>query len=129
MPPPIFLCLLWPRRTSRAASEASGTRLLQPQTPSWLWRGLAIAAGLVAAVDLLYHNTGWEQFGYRFSNDYALLLMAMLAVGGFRMGKRFWIAAAAGVLINAFGAFTFHRAGYERFYYADYSQQVIYQPD
>jgi hypothetical protein len=33
------------------------------------------------------------------------------------------------VLINAFGAFTFHRAGYERFYNVDYTQQVIYQPD
>lgn len=108
---PIFLCLLWPRRTT------------------WLWRSLAITAALIAVVDLLYQNTGWEQFGYRFSNDYAVLLMAMLAVGGFRMGRRFWIFAALGVAINAFGAFTFHRAGYERFYFFDGSQQVIYQPD
>jgi hypothetical protein len=108
---PIFLCLLWPRRTGA------------------LWRGLAITAALIAICDLLYQNTGWQQFGYRFSNDYAVLLMAMLAVGGFRMGRRFWAFAAAGVLINAFGAFTYDRAGYEKFYYTDYGQQVIYQPD
>jgi len=108
---PIFLCLLWPRRTGA------------------LWRGLAISAALIAVCDLLYQNTGWQQFGYRFSNDYALLLMAMLAVGGFRMGRRFWAAAAVGVLINAFGAFTYDRAGYERFYFIDYGQQIIYQPD
>jgi hypothetical protein len=108
---PIFLCLLWPRRTG------------------WLWRGLALSAGLIAVSDLLYHNSGWQQFGYRFSNDYAVLLMAMLAVGGFRMGRRFWAAAALGVLINGFGAFTYDRAGYQRFYFIDNGQQIIYQPD
>jgi hypothetical protein len=108
---PIFLWLLWPPRVSA------------------LWRGLAVSAALIAGYDLLYQNTGWEQFGYRFSNDYAVLLFAMLAVGGFRLGRRFWTAAALGVALNAWGAFTFHRAGYERFYFVDYSQQTLYQPD
>jgi hypothetical protein len=108
---PVYLYLLWPRRTG------------------WLWRSLAVTVALVAVYDLLYQNTGWEQFGYRFSNDYAVLLVAMLAIGGFRLGRRFWALAAAGVALNAFGALTFHRAGYERFYYVDYSQQVLYQPD
>jgi hypothetical protein len=108
---PIFLWLLWPRRAGA------------------FWRNLAIAAALVAVFDLLYQNPGWQQFGYRFSNDYAVLLIAMLAVGGSRMGRRFWAAAALGVVINGFGAFTFDRAGYGDFYYVDLSQQVIYQPD
>jgi hypothetical protein len=108
---PVFLCLLWPRRTG------------------WLWRGLAVSAGLIAVCDLLYQNSGWEQFGYRFSNDYAVLLVALLAIGGFRMGRRFWIAVAAGVALNAWGAFTFHRAGYEKYYFVDYSQAVLFQPD
>jgi hypothetical protein len=108
---PLYLWLLWPRRTEG------------------LWRGLAVAAALVAIFDLLYQNPGWEQFGYRFSNDYAVLLVAMLAVGGLRMGRLFWTAAALGVVINAFGALTFHRAGWEKYYFTDYSQQIIYQPD
>jgi hypothetical protein len=108
---PVFLWLLWPRRTGP------------------LWRGLAITAALIAVLDLCYQNTGWEQFGYRFSNDYAVLLVAMLAIGGFRFRRLFWLCAALGVVINAFGAYTFHRAGYERFYLTDYSQQVIFQPD
>jgi hypothetical protein len=108
---PLYLWLLWPRRTG------------------WLWRGLVVAVLLVAVYDLLYQNPGWEQFGYRFSNDYAVLLFAMLAVGGFRMGRRFWAAAALGIVINGFGALTFHRAGWEKYYFTDLSQQIIYQPD
>ena len=30
---------------------------------------------------LFYQNTGWRQFGYRFSNDYAPLLFVLLAIG------------------------------------------------
>jgi hypothetical protein len=108
---PIFLWLLWPRRT------------VGP------WRPLVIATVLVAVFDLCYQNPGWQQFGYRFSNDYALFMMAMLAVGGFRFGRGFWAAAALGVVINGFGALTFDRTGYGDFYYVDFSQQVIYQPD
>jgi len=108
---PLYLWLLWPRRKEG------------------LWPGLAVAAVLIAVYDLLYQNPGWEQFGYRFSNDYAVLLIAMLAVGGFRMGRRFWTAAALGVVINGFGALTFHRAGWEKYYFVDNSQQIIYQPD
>ena len=75
---PLYLWLLWPRRVSP------------------LWRGLAVTAAIIALCDLLYQNSGWEQFGYRFSNDYAVLLVAMLAIGGFRLGRRFWAAAAFG---------------------------------
>jgi hypothetical protein len=80
-------------------------------------------------MDLCYQNSGWLQFGQRFSNDYAVLLFAMLAVGGYRLGKRFWTLAIVGVAINAFGALTFDRHGFERFYYTDNSQQTIFQPD
>ena len=30
---------------------------------------------------LLYQNSGWRQFGYRFSNDYAVLLFMLIALG------------------------------------------------
>jgi hypothetical protein len=108
---PIYLWLLWPKRKG------------------WLWGSLLATVLPIALFDLLYQNSGWIQFGYRFSNDYALFLFAMLAVGGFRFGRLFWTAAAAGVAINTFGALTFQRSGLERFYFTDGSQQTIYQPD
>jgi hypothetical protein len=108
---PIYLWLLWPRKTGRM-----------------FWSLCATAAPVVIA-DLLYQNSGWLQFGYRFSNDFAVFLFAMLAVGGFRFGRRFWTAAALGVAVNTFGALTFGRRGFEPYYYSDGSQQTIYQPD
>jgi hypothetical protein len=41
----------------------------------------------------------------------------------------FWALAAAAVVINGFGALTFQRAGFERFYYLDRTQKVLHQPD
>jgi hypothetical protein len=108
---PVFLWLLWPRQVSP------------------LWRNLAITVALVAGMDLLYQNSGWLQFGYRFSNDYAVYLMAMLAIGGFRFGRLFWTCAALGVAVNTFGAVTFDRSCCGRFYYSDPSQRTLYQPD
>jgi hypothetical protein len=108
---PAYLWLLWPRRTS------------------FIWWSLLIAAACVAIPDLLYQNSGWLQFGYRFSNDFAVFLFAMLAVGGFRFGYAFWGAGLFAVAVNTFGALTFDRAHFERFYYTDSSQRIIYQPD
>jgi hypothetical protein len=106
---PNLLYVLWPKRSS--------STLL----------GLAVAAGAVALFNLLYQNSGWIQFGYRFSLDYAVLLFAMLALGGQRFGKRFIALAVVAVVINTFGAITFDRA--HRYYDKDPSQKVIFQPD
>lgn len=108
---PIYAWALWPRR-------ATG-----------LFRVLALTAAAVALPNLLYQNTGWIQFGYRFSNDFALLLFMMLAVSGRRLSAAFWIAAAVAVAVNGFGAVSFQRAGYERWYFVDPTQRVLYQPD
>src|SRR5262249_17889420 len=56
--------------------------LFRPQKKGWIFVIVAIAASLPAAFDLLYQNSGWRQFGYRFSNDYAILLFVLLALGG-----------------------------------------------
>jgi hypothetical protein len=45
------------------------------------------------------------------------------------MGKLFWSAAAWSVAWNFFGAATFDKAGFDRFYYRDGSQTIVYQPD
>jgi hypothetical protein len=106
---PIYLWLLWPRRTTG------------------VWKPLAVVALAMAGWSLFYQNSGWQQFGYRFSDDYAPYLFALLASGGIRLGRAFWTAAALGVAVNTFGAITFER--YHRFYYDDPSQKTLYQPD
>jgi hypothetical protein len=108
---PIYLFLLWPRRTST------------------VFRTLVIGTLPVMFLLLLYQNSGWLQFGYRFSNDYAVFLFAMLAIAGPRMGAAFYALATWGIAVNTFGALTFDRAGFQQFYYTDNSQQTIFQPD
>ncbi len=108
---PVYLWLIWPKRTS------------VPQRALWL------SVLCVALPTLLYQNTGWLQFGYRFSNDYAVFLFALLAVGGYRFGRWFQAAALLAVLINAFGAWTFGRSEYAAYYFQDNTQRIVYQPD
>jgi hypothetical protein len=80
-----------------------------------------------ALCTLLYQNTGWVQFGYRFSLDYLPLLFVLVALSGRRFGVAFLSCAAFAILVNTFGAVTFDR--YPQFYDDDPTQQVIFQPD
>jgi hypothetical protein len=114
---PIYLWLLWPKRFSGQRDR------------KWLYVVVALSAAIPATMDLLYQNTGWRQFGYRFSNDYALLLFVLLAIGARPMRSLFAVAAAWSIAWNAFGAATFDKARFDRFYYRDGSQTIVYQPD
>jgi hypothetical protein len=109
-------------------------------TPAYLWvlwpkvrraphLALAVTVGAVALPTLLYQNTGWVQFGYRFSNDYAVFLFALLAIGGRRLGVAFWSVSALAVALNAFGALTFNRTEGSRYYVIERTQRVIHEPD
>jgi hypothetical protein len=76
---------------------------------------LTVAA--TAIPSLLYQNSGYYQFGYRFSLDYLVFLVMLLAVGSRRLS---WIWKTLMVLaigINLFGAITFDR--YTQFTYED----------
>jgi hypothetical protein len=106
---PNYLGVLWPKRSSV------------------LLKALSVAAFATALVDLCYQNSGWIQFAYRFSLDYSVLLIALLALGGRRFGVGFYALLAVSCAINLFGAVTFDRAPI--FYDQDASQQVIFQPD
>jgi hypothetical protein len=108
---PLYAWALWPRR------------------PNALFAALAVTAAAVALPSLLYQNSGWIQFGYRFSNDFAPFLFLMIALSRRRLGTAFWLLAAFAVAVNAFGAVTFQRAGYERFYFTDRTQKILHQPD
>lgn len=111
---PLYLWIFWPRRRTGTA---------------WVYAVVAVCAGLIAFQDLLYQNSGWRQFGYRFSNDYAVLLFVLLAVGDRTMGWLFRTAAAWSIAWNVFGAVSFDRRGYDQFYFREGSQTVLYQPD
>lgn len=108
---PAYLCLLWPK-VRRAPHLA-----------------LVVTALAVALPTLFYQNSGWVQFGYRFSNDYAVFLFALLAIGGRKLGVAFWTVAALSVVLNGFGALTFNRADGSRYYVIERTQRVIHEPD
>lgn len=91
--------------------------------------GVWLAALAVALPSLFYQNTGWVQFGYRFSNDFAPFLFAVLAVNGFVGRRLLYALSALAFVINAFGAKTFGRAEYARFYVTERTQRILYQPD
>jgi hypothetical protein len=109
-------------------------------TPMYLWlllarrwsplaRSVLLCVVLVALPTLFYQNTGWVQFGYRFSNDYAPLLFLLLAMLGPPLRGAFMLAAAFAVIVNFFGALTFGRPEHAKFYFVDPTQKTIYQPD
>lgn len=89
---PILLTLLWPHR----------------KTP--IDRGLWLSVAAVAVPTLFYQNSGWVQFGYRFSLDYMVLLIALLAVGGRPLTGFARLLIGLGIAVNLFGALTFERA-------------------
>ncbi|MDH3623389.1 MAG: hypothetical protein OES69_00780 [Myxococcales bacterium] len=106
-------------------------------TPNLLWsfwpkRFDATIAALWAAViptalcTLLYQNTGWVQFGYRFSLDYLPLVFVLIALCRRRFGVAFLACAVFSIVVNTFGAVTFDR--YPQFYDTDPTQEVIFKP-
>ena len=100
---------------------------LFPKRPTRLTAHLWLAIIPVALADLLYQNSGWVQFGYRFALDYLPLVFVLIAVGDRRFGKLFYLAAVFSIAVNTFGAFTFDRA--PQFYHVDADHSVIFQPD
>ena len=106
---PFFLLALWPRRR-----------------PPDYWVAIA-AAALVAVPNLLYQNSGWLQFGYRFSNDFAPLLMVALALGGRGMLPARVLGVIA-LVVNCVGAVTFEKDDYADWYFVDRTQRIVQQP-
>jgi hypothetical protein len=83
--------------------------LLWPHERPAIHRALWITVACVAVPSLLYQNSGWVQFGYRFSLDYMVFLVMLLAIGGRPMSRVMKRLIIAGVVINLFGAITFDR--------------------
>lgn len=123
---PALLFLLWPeRRPALAINPTPGSHddgeIHRAARISVLT--LALCCLPIALFALLYQNTGYVQFGYRFSLDYMLPLVLILALtqgqtlsgpASYRQ-RLFYACVVWGVLVNLFGAITFSR--YWQFYF------------
>ena len=108
---PLYLWVLWPQRRTQLHAACHATLVV------------------TAVPSLLYQNSGWLQFGQRFSNDYSPVLFLLLALSIQRIGVLFKAAAIWSVVVNLFGALTFQRPQAREYYYVDGTQRVIYEPD
>lgn len=80
-------------------------------------RPLWLTIGAAALPSLLYQSTGFVQFGYRYSLDYMVYVMMLLALGGRPIGRLWKALIVVSIVINLFGAVTFDR--YYQFTYDD----------
>ena len=73
---------------------------------SRLVAGSFLAVVAIALINLMHFSQGWVQFGYRFSNDFVIFALPLVAVGMSRRGGvgllGFWLIAAA-VAMNLWG--------------------------
>ena len=75
---------------------------------SILGAGAWVAFGALLIPLLSYYNTGWWQFGYRFSLDFMTPVMVLLAIGaGSRVGWKLRLLILIGVIVNAWGVWWF----------------------
>ncbi len=83
--------------------------LLRPRTTGPLHRVLWLTVLVVALPSLFYMNSGWVQFGYRFSLDYIVFFVMLLAIGGRPLTRVAKALIVVGIVVNLFGALTFDR--------------------
>ena len=91
------------------ATTPAWVLLFFPKDKPRLWVPLWLTTAAVALPGFFYQNTGYYQFGYRFSLDYTPYLILLLALGGRALDGLFWVLALAGVAVNAWGAAVFNR--------------------
>jgi hypothetical protein len=75
---------------------------------SRLVTGAVLAVALIAVANLMHFSQGWVQFGYRFSNDFIVFMLLLVAIGLARrggVGILALILVAASVAINAWGVY------------------------
>lgn len=85
--------------------------VLWPHDRPAIHRALWMTIVLVALPSLFYQNTGWFQFGYRFSLDYMPFLVMLIAIGARPIALTAKWLITFGILVNLFGALTFYRTG------------------
>lgn len=82
--------------------------LLIPKERRRLTLPLWLTVAICALPGLFYQNTGYMQFGFRFSLDYTPYLLVLFAASGWSVKNRWVMAAIAlGVMVNFWGAVAF----------------------
>jgi hypothetical protein len=109
----------WNDETNFWQADGEGMSLLLT-TPALIYLGRAqlrtplalggwVALALLLIPLLLYYNTGWWQFGYRFSLDFMTPILVLLAVAaGRQLSARFRFLILAGVVVNLYGVIWWH---------------------
>jgi hypothetical protein len=90
---------------------------VMPKERSPLTPALWITVLTTALPGLLYQNSGQVQFGYRFSIDYLVFFIILIAIGNRRLSWVFKTLLIIAAAINLFGAITFDR--FPQFTYDD----------
>ena len=90
---------------------------VMPQERSPLTKALWFTILATALPSLLYQNSGYVQWGYRFSLDYMIYFMVLLAVGNRPITKLFRALVVVAFAINLLLAIGFDR--YTEFSYDD----------
>lgn len=81
---------------------------LRARTPRPLVLAGFVSILLLAVPLVTYYNTGWWQFGYRFSLDFMTPLFVLIAIGArARAGWLLRAGIAVGVVVNAWGTWWF----------------------
>jgi hypothetical protein len=91
--------------------------VVAPAERSHLTKPLWITIAATALPGLLYQNSGYIQLGYRFSLDYMIFFMLLLAVGNRPLSRLFKSLVVVAFAINLFLAIIFDR--YMEFSYDD----------
>jgi hypothetical protein len=90
---------------------------VMPQAPSPLRRALWVTVLTTALPSLLYHSSGYVQFGYRYSLDYLVFFVVLLAISSRPLTKLFKGLVLWSFVVNLFLAIAFDR--YMQFSYDD----------
>jgi hypothetical protein len=88
-----------------------------PAEPSPLALPLWLTVLAAALPSLLYQNSGYVQLGYRFSLDYMVFLVLLIAVGNRPLSRLFKVLVLVSIPVNLFLAIVFDR--YMEFSYDD----------
>jgi len=80
-----------------------------PQRRGPLARALWVTIATTALPSLLYQNSGYVQVGYRFSLDYMVMLVVLLAIGDRPLTRRFRGLVVLSIAVNLFLAIIFGR--------------------
>ena len=86
-------------------------RLFWPRARPWMYPILWATAIPALLPPLFYQNSGYVQFGYRFSLDITPYLIMLLCIGKIPMNKLTKGLILAGIAVNLIGAIAFKRAG------------------